>query len=146
MILQLDQIDTKIGSSSTQTGGTIYLQIGQRYFPEENWYDCVALVLEQWLPALQSFSHKSTDYCKLQFYDGPCYAILRRKPDGTVTVACIYDNKTVIEETAVDYSLYMKSVIKAGTKFCRLLHLQGKSNAQICTSLEKLKNETRSIL
>ena len=135
-VLHLDQIDTNTLTNHSNVGGNIYLQIGQAYFPEENWYDMVSLLLEQWIPAILSFSKNHTNVCKLTFYDGPCYAVLCRNADDRITVKCIYDQKTVTEETVIDFPLFLKSVVKAGNKFCRLLHLQGRNNDNIAASVQ----------
>ena len=145
MILHLDQIDTNTLTNHSNVGGNIYLQIGQAYFPEENWYDMVSLLLEQWIPAILSFSKNHTNVCKLTFYDGPCYAVLCRNADDRITVKCLYDQKIVIEETVIDFTVFLKSVVKAGNKFCRLLHLQDRNNDNVAASVQSLKSFTRTV-
>ena len=139
MILHLDQIDRNTSINDSNVGGSIYFQIGQAYFPEENWYDMASLLLEHWIPAILSFSKNHTNVCKLTFYDGPCYAVLCRNADDRITVKCLYDQKIVIEETFIDFPVFLKSVVKAGNKFCRLLHLQGRNNDNIAAAAKKLK-------
>lgn len=143
MILHLDQIDTNLSILHSNVGGNIYLQIGQDYFPEENWYDYASLILEKCIPGIISFSQNSTDICKLDFYDGPCYALLRRNMDSLITVTCFYGQKTVIEETAVDFPAFVKSVVKAGNQFCRMLHLQGGKHEGVATAVRNLKNAVK---
>ena len=139
MILHLDQIDTNALTNHSNVGGNIYLQVGQIYFPEENWYDMASLLLEQWIPVILSFSKNHTNDCKLTFYDGPCCAVLCRNVDDRITVKCFYDQKIDIAETVIDFPLFLKSVVKAGNKFCRLLHLQGGNNDNIAVGVQKLK-------
>ena len=145
MILHLDQIDANSLTNHSNVGGNIYLQVGQIYFPEENWYDIASLLLEQWIPAILSFSKNHTNACKLIFYDGPCCAVLCRNVDDRITVKCFYDQKIDIAETAIDFPLFLKSVVKAGNKFCRLLHLQGRKNDNIAASVQLLKSLTRTV-
>lgn len=145
MLLHLDQIDTNFSTNNPYIGGAVYLQIGQSYFPEENWYDIASLILEQWIPLIHSFANNSTDVCKLTFYDGPCYAVIRRNPNSAITVKCVYNQKNMIEETVIDFSLFLNSVIKAGNHFCRLLRLQGGNNEAISASLQALKNNIRTV-
>ena len=139
MLLHLDKIDPESSVIYSHVGGNIYLQIGQDYFPEVDWYDFVSLIFEQWIPGLISFAGNSTDACRLSFYDGPCYALLCRRKDSIITVKCFCDRKTVIEETVIDFPLFLKSVVKAGNHFCRMLHLQGRAHENIVADLRNLK-------
>ena len=140
MTLHLDRIDAELSDVHSDIGGNIYLQIGQDYFPEENWYDYASMILEQWIPGLISFAGNSTNACKLRFYDGPCYALLCRTEDSVVTVKCFYGRKIVIEETLIDFPSFVKSVVKAGNRFCRMLHLQGREHESITSALRNLKS------
>lgn len=145
MILHLDRIDDPVSAEKSTVGGNVYLQIGDAYFPEENWYDIASLIFENWFPALCSFLHGSTDFCKLTFWDGPCYVKLHRDSDLRITAECVYDNDRVIAETAIDFLAFVRSAIKAGNKFCRLLHAQGRDCEPVSSAVGKLKNELRTI-
>lgn len=144
MLLHLDSIDSKLPTHNQAVGGTIYLQIGDTYFPEENWYDYASHIFEHWFPVILSFSRGITEACDLTFWDGPCCAILRRNADSIVTVECVYNKKTEIPETVIDFPVFVNSVVKAGTKYCRLLYLQGRSNENISKSVQCLKHEMRT--
>jgi hypothetical protein len=141
MILHLDRIDDSVPVENSAVGGNIYLQIGDAYFPEEDWYDYASLILEQWIPAIRSFANHCTDVCKLTFYDGPCYAVLRRNLDAAITVKCVHDEKTVIEERIIDFPIFLNSLVRAGNKFCRLIHLKGRKHEGIAASVQILKND-----
>lgn len=73
MLLHLD--DLEFGGSK---GGRIWLTIGETAFPEEGWYDLPGVLLEQWMPGLESFFLGNTDSCELHFMDGPYKVCLNR--------------------------------------------------------------------
>ena len=144
MILYLGDINSNVSPEYMTIGGTVYLQIGDAYFPEENWYDRVDLIFTHWVSDLHSFFHGSTDSCKLMLWDGPCYARLKRSADCVVTVQCIYDQKTVIGETLIDLDCFIRSIIKAGNQYLRLLHQQSISDTDVIDALRKLREEFRA--
>ena len=145
MHLYLESIDSTPSAVHSKIGGIIYLTIGEHYFPEENWYDYVSLIMEQWIPALISFAQCNTDFCKLTFWDGPCFAILKRNQDATTTVSCFYDKRTVIEDTLFNLQDFLKSVMQSTNRYCRLLHLQGKDHSEVSSALQKLKEAIRTV-
>ena len=145
MILKLDSIDEQIPDKISSIGGRIYLQIGEQFFPEEQWYDCASVLLDHWIPLITSFLHGSTQSCKLAFMDGPCHVLLRRLSDSSVAVDCFYDQKKVLSDAVIDPILFADSVAKAANRYCRLLHLQGREDAAISASLQKLKQELRTV-
>lgn len=144
MQLHFENIDYMPSAVHSNIGGTIYLTIGEYCFPEENWYDYASLIMEQWIPALTSFAHGSTDVCKLSFWDGPCFVLLKRS-GKSAAVSCFYDQKPVIEDTLIALHDFLISVIKSGNLYCRLLHLQGIDNLQVSAALQKLKQEIRTV-
>ena len=144
MLLHLKDIDGNALPEHMSIGGTVYLQIGDSYFPEENWYDRVDLIFTHWVAELHSFYHGSTDYCQLMFWDGPCRARLMRSADCIVTVQCVYDQKIVIGETEIDQGCFIRSVVKAGNRYLRLLHQQGKADVTATRALRKLTDEFRT--
>ena len=145
MILKLDSIDEQIPEKMSAIGGRIYLQIGDQFFPEEHWYDYASILMNHWLPMITSFIHGSTDSCKLTFMDGPYYVSMCRSADLTVLVSCFSDQKKLIMDTEIDPILFADSVAKAANRYCRLLHLQGREDAAISASLQKLKLELRTV-
>ena len=145
MILKLDSIDEQIPDKMPAIGGRIYLQIGDQFFPEEHWYDYASILLNQWLPMLTSFIHGSTDSCKLTFMDGPYYVSMCRSTDSTVHVSCFFDQKKLIMDTEIDAIQFADSLVKAGNRYCRLLHLQGREGTVVSASLQKLKLELRTV-
>ena len=145
MILKLDSIDEQSPGKISAIGGEIYLQIGGQFFPEEQWYDCASVLLDHWIPLITSFLHGSTQSCKLAFMDGPCHVLLRRLSDSSVAVDCFYDQKKVLSDAVIDPILFADSVAKAANRYCRLLHLQGREDAAISASLQKLKQELRTV-
>ena len=145
MILKLDSIDEQIPDKMSSIGGRIYLQIGDQFFPEEQWYDCASVLLDHWIPLITSFLHGSTQSCKLAFMDGPCHVLLRRLSDSSVAVDCFYDQKKVLSDAVIDPILFADSLVKAGNRYCRLLHLQGREDTVVSASLQKLKLELRTV-
>ena len=145
MIFKMDRIDEKISENNTIVGGEIYLQIGDQFFPEEQWYDCASILLDHWIPLITSFLHGSTQSCKLAFMDGPCHVLLRRLSDSSVAVDCFYDQKKVLSDAVIDPILFADSVAKAANRYCRLLHLQGREDTVVSASLQKLKLELRTV-
>ena len=145
MILKLDSIDEQIPEKMSSIGGRIYLQIGDQFFPEEQWYDCASVLLDHWIPLITSFLHGSTHSCKLAFMDGPCHVLLRRLSDSSVAVDCFYDQKKVLSDAVIDPILFADSLVKAGNRYCRLLHLQGREDTVVSASLQKLKLELRTV-
>jgi hypothetical protein len=145
MILKLDCIDEQIPEKMSAIGGRIYLQIGDQFFPEEQWYDCASVLLDHWIPLITSFLHGSTQSCKLAFMDGPCHVLLRRLSDFSVAVDCFYDQKKVLSDAEIDPIQFADSLVKVGNRYCRFLHLQGRKDAAISASLQKLKQELRAV-
>ena len=96
--------DLEIGAS----GGRIWLDFGGRCFPEEGWYELPGVLLEYWIPALESFAAGHTDFCKLGFLDGPYALWLTRKRDA-VWVSCMEQGKCMREEK-IDFSDFWNSV------------------------------------
>ena len=145
MILKLDSIDEQNSEKMSAIGGRIYLQIGDQFFPEEHWYDYASILMNHWLPMITSFIHGSTDSCRLTFMDGPYYVSMCRSTDSTVRVSCFLDQKKLIMDTEIDAIQFADSLVKAGNRYCRLLHLQGREDTVVSASLQKLKLELRTV-
>lgn len=145
MTVFLDSIDEQLLAHPRPIGGRIYLQIGDQFFPDENWYDYASILLENWIPLITSFLHGSTQNCKLAFMDGPCHVLLRRLSDCFVVVDCFYNQKKVLSDTVIDPIRFADSFVKTGNRYTRWLHLQGREDAAFAASLQKLKQELRTV-
>ncbi len=119
MILHLDDLET-----GTSKGGRIWLDFGEKCFPEEKWYDLPGTLLEYWLPALRSFADGHTDFCKLGFLDGPYAVWLLRKPDA-VRATCMVQGRAVLERQ-VDFPTFWDSVQKCVRYYDRVQYLSTK--------------------
>lgn len=117
MILCLQDLES--GSSA---GGRIWLNIGgETCFPEAGWYDLPGVLLDYWIPALNSFADGHTDFCKLGFMDGPYGARLER--DGnTVWVSCMECGREVLRQQ-IDFPLFMESVERRMRYYERVKYL-----------------------
>ena len=104
MILCLQDLEP--GNSS---GGKIWLNIGETVsFPESGWYDLPGVLLEYWIPALESFAAGHTDFCKLGFLDGP-YGVWLDRDGESVWVSCMERGREVLRQQ-IDFPLFMESV------------------------------------
>lgn len=119
MILHLDDLET-----GTLKGGRIWLDFGEEHFPEEGWYDLPGILLEIWLPVLQSFADGHTDTCKLSFMDGP-YAFRLCRAGENVSVICTERGRTVLERQ-VDFPGFQDSVKKCVRYYDRMQYLSTK--------------------
>lgn len=136
LLLHLDGIDKELQTNSV--GGFIYVTLGGWFFPEEQWYDLISADLESWLPNLTSFSQEHSDYCVLQFVDGPCCIKLKRDCNGTVSAACFWNSKNEIPWTEIDFLAFLVSVVKCVNTYCKLLFMQGE-NTRFEDDILKLK-------
>ena len=48
-------------------------------------------------------------------------------------------------DTEIDPIQFADSLVKAGNRYCRLLHLQGREDTVVSASLQKLKLELRTV-
>lgn len=69
--------------------GVIYFDFGQYEFPEKNWSDAVAVVLEWWISALSNFLNGSASSVELRFMEGDFRISCRRTIDGEFVLECI---------------------------------------------------------
>ena len=120
MILHLD--DLEMGASR---GGRIWLSIGEVCFPEEGWYDLPGVLLERWMPQLESFFLGNTDSCELGFMDGP-YKVRLRRTEGRTNVSCLYQKRIVVQDTQIDPDGFRESVKKAVRYYERMKYLSKK--------------------
>ena len=102
--------------------GNICVLSGNRFFPEENWFDLVLTDLIQWLPALISFKDGHSDSCLLPFMDGPAEIRLRRS-DKLVSAEFIWNHHTEYQKEEIDFQGFVNSVVKAARQLCRELHV-----------------------
>ena len=107
MILHLE--DLEYGASR---GGRIWFSVAECCFPEEGWYDLAGVLLEIWMPRLESFFQGNTDSAELYFMDGP-YKVRLRRVDNRITVICLDQKQIVVQETEIDLEAFHESVKKA---------------------------------
>ena len=119
MILHLSDLEQE-----PNHGGRIWLDFGEKCFPEEGWYDLPGTLLEFWIPALQSFADGHTDFCKLGFMDGPYAVWLTRKSDA-VRATCMEQGSAVLERQ-VDFLSFWDSVQKCVRYYERMQYLSAK--------------------
>ena len=119
MLLRLEELNESL------TGGVLYVTIGGTAFPEEGWYDRVAVDLEKWIPAILSFARGHADSCVLQFMDGPCQLRLERQ-GSTVTASCQWDHHVTIPPVGIEFPAFLQSVCKCIRYYQRSLYEGGK--------------------
>ena len=107
------------------TGGVLYVTVGDTAFPEEGWYDLVDVDLENWLPGLLSFARGHADSCILQFMDAPAAVRLTRHNESIFSV-CLWNHKPQIMQTEIDFPAFLDSVAKCLRRYNRVMHQQGK--------------------
>ena len=73
-------------SASGQVFGRIWLSIGGVAFPDGEWSDSVVVVLTWWLEAIEATVADPLAPQRLQFMDGPFYAILSAEAQGALGV------------------------------------------------------------
>ncbi len=124
----LNDLDANLGRDklNLRIGGTIFFVLGETYFPEEGWYDLVSVDLENWIPGILSFARNHTDACELRFMDGPAVVKLKRH-GADVFASCIYNQMIEVDETKIDLSELITSVIQCLRRYHRLLHERGLS-------------------
>lgn len=120
MLLHLDELE--FGGSK---GGRIWLTIGDTAFPEEGWYDLPGVLLEQWMPGLESCFLGNTDSCELCFMDGP-YKVRLNRAEARVSVVCLEQNRVTIPETGIDLDAFRDSVKKSVRYYERMKYLSTK--------------------
>ena len=127
MTLHIDEIDIDVlrPNAGYSIGGTIYVTIGDAFFPEDQWYDLVYTDLKIWLPGLISFACNHTDSCILNFMDGPYCIRLLRQADGRVSATCLCDNTVQMPKAVIEFSAFIKSVSKSVRKYERMLYKNG---------------------
>lgn len=116
MLLHLDDLEKR-----PSNGGCIWLDLGDVCFPGEGWYDLPGILLETWLPVLQSFANGHTDGCKLSFMDGP-YAFRLDRKGEVVNVTCMERGSAVLERQ-VDFPVFWESVKKCVRYYERMQYL-----------------------
>lgn len=141
MILHMDQIDFNDSriSKGFSTGGTLYVSVGDTFFPEESWYDMIWEDLHTWLPGIISFAGNHTDSCVLDFMDGPYQVKFMRRGDGSVGVICSR-NQTEEISCDIDFPIFARSVIQCLRKYDRMLFENGKplTFSEECRKLKSL--------
>ena len=120
MILHLSDLEKE-----PNHGGRIWLDFGEKCFPEEGWYDLPGVLLESWMPQLESFFLGNTDFCELCFMDGPYKVRLRRTEERT-TVICLDQKRIVVRDTQIDPGAFRESVKKAVRYYERMKYLSKK--------------------
>lgn len=120
MLLHLDTLE--FGSSN---GGRIWLTVGAYAFPEEGWYDLPGILLETWMPGLNSFFLGNTDFCELCFMDGP-YKVRLHRAGERVTAVCLEQSKVTIPETRIDLAAFRDSVQKGVRRYERMKYLSNR--------------------
>lgn len=120
MLLHLE--DLEFGASN---GGRIWLTIGEQAFPDEGWYDLPGILLETWMPGLNSFFLGNSDSCELQFMDGP-YEVRLHRAEERVTAVFWEQNRAAIPETEIDLPVFWHSVKKCVRYYERMKYLSTK--------------------
>lgn len=125
--------------------GTICVQIGDVFFPDEDWDDVLSSVLDMWLSAICDFIELSKQECILDFMDGPYRIVLHRK-SGKVEAVFENDlhfNRCVFPE--IDVSIFAKSLYVAANDMinaCKENIVQFTSRNtcnNICKGMKRLK-------
>jgi hypothetical protein len=100
VVVDLSSFEQRRSGSIT---GRVYLQFGDRFFPERDWSDFPVVVLEWWLGSIDSAVPV------LHFMDGPFRVVLDREA-GT---ACLMDEEAIVHEVEDDVAGLSHSVRKA---------------------------------
>lgn len=97
---------------------TLFFAAGDEFFPEADWVDLVSADLELWIPGLTSFFTGHTDFCCLDFMDGPFSLQLLRSGNG-VRARFLKNGTDCLPECTPDEPYLIRSVVKALRGFNR---------------------------
>lgn len=97
--------------------GMIYVQLGDVRFPDGEWYDLPASVLDMWVDAASTdLGSERYRKCTLPFMDGPCRIQLERTKAGSpeVDVFLEWDGKNSVYGGRVDFPEFVRTPWAAG--------------------------------
>lgn len=93
-------------------GAVLYVSVGDKFFPTDQWYDMLSFNFETWISGLLSFAEHHTDSCVLLFMDGPYQLKLERQSLSVVKAFFYKDHKEQIPQTEIDFADFLASVAK----------------------------------
>ncbi len=84
-------IDTRsVRCSATGTvTGAVFVNLGEKSFPEEDWSDLVLAVVRGWIEAVLRLLENQSDTSELMFLDGPFWLQVTRGRSETWVIECL---------------------------------------------------------
>ncbi|MET3876982.1 hypothetical protein [Chitinophaga sp. OAE865] len=64
--------------------GIISVEVGNSFFPEQNWNDAIVAVLNSWIQSMIQILGPGYNEAQLTFFDGPFFFVIRKKRDHSV--------------------------------------------------------------
>ncbi|MGF6924642.1 hypothetical protein QFZ48_000142 [Chitinophaga sp. W2I13] len=83
MEINFDRKSLEISKRKVITG-IISIEVGNDFFPEQNWNDAIVTVLNSWIENMIQILGSGNNEAKLTFFDGPFFFVIRKKLDQSV--------------------------------------------------------------
>jgi hypothetical protein len=121
-------------SASGALIGTLYLELGDRCFPDAAWSDFAVVVLEWWCSALERLHQGESGPITVHFMDGPYRVELESLDEGRLDVTLLMSgarHDQEIDRAMIDRNQLTHSVIAAARAALRQCRERGWSSRDI---------------
>lgn len=103
--------------------GIISIEVGNTFFPEQNWNDAIVSVLNSWIQNMVQILTSGYNEAQLTFFDGPFFFVIRKKPDQSV-VELFRDSRS-IETFNLDIREFGYSLLKTSHEVIKEIDSRG---------------------
>jgi len=110
---------------TSSVSGTLFIEIGDVYFPAHGWGDFVVPVLDWWMEEAMKLTLPGVEARNI-FMDGPyAFSLCRVPASGIVTLFLYRDGKTIFAQFTIDYGRYLATLRGAGKSVLRDVETKG---------------------
>lgn len=99
-----------------RVAGVIYVQLCERSFPSQCWYDLCASILSMWLLCVNRFLLGLDEITKLYFMSGDYTLMLIRQRNQQPLMRLTEPNDVCVMESEIDIQYFAKQILAASSK------------------------------
>ncbi len=103
-----------------------FLQLGEEFFPFEQWNDLSADILSMWIPSMCTLLQGHSEQVDLYFMDGPYFLTLKRENNHEASVHFFKRNIPAASSSIIDIYYFARQMISACEKICNRWPLHNK--------------------
>lgn len=130
-----------------RVAGVIYVQLCERSFPSQCWYDLCASILSMWLLCVKRFLLGLDEITKLYFMSGDYTLTLIRQRNQQPLMRLTEPNDVCVMESEIDIQYFARQILAASSKIANHFpqHQDIRNIQEITEQANALRNALQTV-